>query len=488
MRKVCSIVIGALLLAGCGESTSSGNDEEPAPRDEVAERTVPAAGPAMLPPLDSELLDGLVLERFMAPDDIDPELVAQVEQSPNGEIALYGDPAAEDPFDAPWALAVVFQGSETSGLGGDFDPKGTDVRWFDVPVEQQNQELRSAGLLVGGMDEQRGRRLAEGVEVAGHDVPTEADEGPNTIDIDVAAIDGAPADLQRLTSSPVSGWEIGAASPGSTTMPSVTWSRRSDRGWASLSVTSFRADTAWQLLLRAVNGGDVIGANLLPVGGESAVDQSTGVATIEGATVLVQTQGGAPPIAEVIGSLEPAGAASWETLAREFPMQPPPTALPSAEVVLTGDALGGAYTYAVDVDTFDTPFGPSTVCRDQLMVAYPDGEFDGGGGLTTGQPCGPTGTIGLLALDNEATLIHGELNPEIVSIRLTLDGDEVLEPELEGDPRRAFVVVLDGSRRLQQVEALAADGRLVASFPDGQTELGFPEGTRASAGTVLQGR
>ena len=61
-------------------------------------------------------------------------------------------------------------------------------------------------------------------------------------------------------------------------------------------------------------------------------------------------------------------------------------------------------------------------------------------------------------------------------------------PSCSGDARRVFVVVLEGNRRLVQAEALAADGRLLASFPDGQPELGFPEGAIAGTGTVLQGR
>ena len=164
---------------------------------------------------------------------------------------------------------MVFQGSETSGLGGEFDPHGTDVRWIDVPAVQQSQELRSAGLLVGGMDEATGDELADNVEVAGG-YDTVGADGPNTIEILPDALAAAPGGLQRLTSAPVSGGEIGADDPGAATAPSVTWSRRSEAGWASLSITSFTADPAWELLLRAVNGGEPVGPNLLPVGGESA--------------------------------------------------------------------------------------------------------------------------------------------------------------------------------------------------------------------------
>jgi hypothetical protein len=336
------------------------------------------------------------------------------------------------------------------------------------------------------MDEATGDELADNVVVAGG-YDTVGPDGPNTIEILPDALAAAPGGLQRLTSAPVSGGEIGADDPGAVTAPSLTWSRRSEAEWASLSITSFTADPAWELLLRAVNGGESVGPNLLPVGGESPTGQSTGVTTVGDTTVLVQTQGAAPPIPEVIDALEPADDEAWRALATAFPMEPPPTYLTDADVVLTGPAINGAYTYAVKADTFDTPFGPSTVCSDDLKVAYPDGYFDAGG-LTGGQPCGPTGTIGLNGLANGATLIYGQLMPEAAVLRLTLDGDEVIEPELTGDVRRVAVVVLEGNRRLVQAEALAADGRLLASFPDGQLELGFPEGAIAGTGTVLQGR
>lgn len=483
---VAALAAGSLALAGCGDGPAPRSGADAAPGAQVEERARPVAGPALLPPLDGDLLAGLSLERFVAPDDIDPEVVAQVTRYPNGEVALYGDPSADDPFDGPWALAVVFQGSEDSGLGGEFDPHGTDVRWIDVPVEQQSQELRSAGLLVGGMDAAIADDLARNVEVAGGSTGPD-DDRPHKIEILADALAAAPGGLQRITSATVSGWEIGATQPGSDTAPSVTWTCRSDDARNSLTVTSFGADPAWELLLRAVNGGAAVGPNLLPVGGEGAPGQSTGVATIGDTTVLVQVQGDAPPITDVIDSLRPADRQDWEALATAFPMEPPPTSLTDADVLLTGAAHGGAYSYAVRVDTFDTPFGPSTVCSDELMVAYPDGQFDGGD-LSGGQPCVSTGSIGLVALVNGATLVHGELAPEVDAVRLTLDDGEVVQPDLTGDARRAFVVVTEGSRRLVQVEALAADGRVIASFPDGQPELGFPDGARGSSGTVLQAR
>lgn len=478
------IVIGALALGGCGDPTarSAGSDESPA----IPERTVPVAGPSVLPPLDSELLTGLSLYYRLAPGDIDPAVVEQVQQHPGGEIALYADPSAEDPFAGPWALAVVFQGSEMSGLGGEFDPHGTDVRWIDFPVEQQSQELRSAGLLVGGMDDATATALAESTEVsAGRDGPT--DDRPEKVEVLADALAAAPGGLQRITSANVSGGEIGAADPGSSTAPSVTWSRRSESDWASLTVTSFRADPGWELLLRAVNGGAEVGPNLLPVGGESAVGQSTGVATMGDTTVLVQTQGAAPPIPAVLDVLEPADEADWTALATAFPMQPPRTYLTDADIVLTGRAVDGAYTFALEVDTLDTPFGPSTLCNEELMVVYPDGQFDGGD-LSGGQPCTPSGAIGLLVLANGATLLHGDLPPEIVTLRLTLDSGEVLEPELSGEQRRAFVVVLEGDRRPVRAEAFAADGRLMASLPDGQQGQAFPVGEGSGSTVVLQGR
>lgn len=452
----------------------------------VAERAVPVAGPALLPPFDGELQNGWSLERSTAPDEIDPALVAQIEQYPNGEIALYGDPTLEDPFDGPWALAVVFQGSESSGLGGDYDAHGTDSLWIDVPVEQQSQELRSAGLLVGGMTDAAGDELAAGVQVgSGLDGPD--DDRLHKIEIPSSALTGAAVRLERITSAAVSGWEIGADDPGTQTTPSVTWTRGESSDRASLSVTSFRADPAWELLLRAVNGGAPVGRNLLPVGGESAQGQSTGVVTIGDTTVLVQTQGTAPPIAEVLDSLELAGPERWDELAAQFPMQPPGSMISDPDVRITGAVAGAAYTYALAIDVLDTPFGPSSTCRDDLQVVHRDGSWDVGG-FSQGEPCGPTGSVGVMSLQQGATLVYGALAPEVSRVRLTLDGGEIVEPELQGGPRRAFVVGFEAARRVRQAESFDADGRLLASFPDGEAELGFPDGTRSQGMFVLQGR
>lgn len=482
---VAVLAVASVALVGCGDEGAEPRATGSAPTEQIAERTVPVAGPAVLPALDSDLLAGLSLDRFTAPDDIDPAVVEQIEQYPNGEIALYADPAAEDPFAGPWALAVVFQGSETSGLGGEYDAHGTDVRWVDVPVEQQSQELRSAGLLLGGLDDATAADLAENTEVAGG-YTGQGDDRPHKIEILPDALAVAPGGLQRITSATVSGGEIGADEPGSGTAPSVTLGRRSASEWTSLTVTSFRADAGWELLLRAVNGGAAVGPNLLPIGGEGAVGQSTGVETIGDTTVLVQTQGAAPPIPEVIDSLQPADDEDWQALVAAFPMEPPPTYLTDADVVLTGRAADGVYSYALQVDLIDTPFGPSTVCAEELMVAYPDGSF-GSGDMSGGQ-CSATGTVGLLALANGSTLLRAEVPPEIMTVRVTLDGGEVLEPELSGEDRRAFVVVLEGDRRPVQVEAFAADGRLLASLPDGQLGQDFPVGGGSGSTVALQGR
>ena len=87
-----------------------------------------------------------------------------------------------------------------------------------------------------------------------------------------------------------------------------------------------------------------------------------------------------------------------------------------------------------------------------------------------------------------ATLVYGRLAPEASGVRVTLDGGEIVEPELQGGPRREFVVGFEAARRVRQAESFDADGRLLASFPDGEAELGFPDGTRSQGMFVLQGR
>ncbi len=497
-RKVAAgaLLVAALAAGGCGDpDEGTGQERTDGPAVDrvagaVAARAEPVAGPALLPPLDGELRDGWNLRLATAPDEIDPALVAQLQQHPNGEIALYGDPSLADPFDGAWALAVVVQGSETSGLGGEYDAHGTEVRWIDVPVEQQSQELRAAGLLLGGMDDAAGDALAAGLQVSGGVGGLAGgpdDDRPQRVEIDAAALAASGGGLERLTAAAISGWEIGADDPGSPIAPSATWTRGEAADRASLSVTSFRADPAWELLLRAVNGGASVGRKLLPVGGEGAKGQSAGVATIGDTTVLVQTQGAAPPIAQVIDSLGPAGPEQWEELAARFPVQPPGSIIGDPDVRITGTVAGSAYSYALAVDTRDTPFGPSTTCRDDLQVAHRDGTWDAGG-FSQGEPCGTTGWIGVMNLQSGPTLVHGSLPAEVGRVRLTLDGGQVVEPELQGGPLRAFVAAFDSTRLVVQAESFDASGNLLASFPDGLDELGSLSGVAAQPAVALQER
>ena len=204
------LAVGSLALAGCGDDTRGGGAERAAAG--VPERAVAVAGPALLPPSDSELTAGLPVEMVVAPDDVEP-LPGDLADAGPGLLALYGDPSAEDPLSEPWALAVLHQGSENSGLGGTFDARGTGTVWTEVPVEQLNQESRHAGVLTSGLDAPIVAALADGVEV------TDRDGAGEGIEIPPAVLDDQPGTLRLITAGSLDVAAIGSAWSAATWRP-----------------------------------------------------------------------------------------------------------------------------------------------------------------------------------------------------------------------------------------------------------------------------
>lgn len=466
MRKlvVAALAVVSVALAGCGDDPQEPNEAGvTGASGQVEDRTVVAAGPPLLPTLDSELLVGLPVEMVLAPDDVEP-LPTELADAGPGQLALYGDPAAEDPLAEPWVLAVLHQGSENSGLGGTFDDRGTGTEWTDVPVEQLNQESRYGGLLTSGLDASTVTALAEGVRVSSGDTLTE------TIEIPSAVLGDQPETLRLITSGAIDVAAVGSASERGTVAPVVGWSER-DSGYRLLSVTSYEASPGLELLLRATNGGPAIGPSVMPVGSAPPDNVVIGVRTIGDTTVLVQSvEFDAEQIETVLDSLRPATEEDWAALASGFRAAPPMTMVPDPDVLVTGAVFDGTYSLEIGIDTVETPFGPTQMCSTSVSVAFPGGT--GGGGDLSSGPCSSDGSVGVIGLsDRDGTIVHGEVPPSVSTVRLTLAGGQVLEPPLTGDQRRAFVAGLEGRTAVTSVETFGADGGALATAPGDTTGL-----------------
>jgi hypothetical protein len=431
------------LLAGCGGDGGSGPDQAD-PGERVPERAGLVAGPALLPPAASELLVGLPVELVVGPADVEP-LPAEVADAGPGQLVLYGDPSAEDPLSSPWVLVVLHQGSENSGLGGAFDPHGTGTSWTDVPVEQLSQESRHAGLLTSGLDGATVAELSKGVEVSGDE------SGGAGIEIRPSALGGRPETLELITAGSLDVAAIGSAWERGSVAPTVRWDEQ--HPWPEpsrrLAVTSYAADRALELLLRATNGGPAVGPSVMPVGSEPPDDVVIGVRTIEATTVLVQsTSLGVEGVEQVLDSLEPATDDRFAALRDAFLSEAPTVAaamMGDPEEMVSGTALGGRWFVAADIERVDSMIGPVDSCMISVGFQFADGSFGGGG--ARGGYCTELGSVSAeLVYGEEAVLVHGDLPTNVARVEIVLDDGSVHEPELVGARRLLFGFVVEGAR------------------------------------------
>lgn len=473
---MCALA-AVVALGGCGadpqEATDQGDDR---PGEQVLGRISTAPGTPLLPPLDSELLADMSVETVVAPDDVEP-LPTELADAGPGQLALYGDPSAEDPLGEPWVLAVLYQGSENSSLGGSFDPRGTDTEWTNVPVQQLGQEGRHAGLLTSGLDVSTVAALADGTSVGGSESTAAAIDIPSGV-----RSDQSPT-LRLVASGSIDVAALGSSRERGRSAPSVGWVEEGSVPYRLLSVTSYEASSGLELLVRATNGGSAVGPSVMPVGSAPPDGVVIGVRTIDETTVLVQSvQHGVEQVEGVLSSLRPATDGDWAALAAGFQAAPPTTRLPDPDVLLTGPVFDGTYTLEIGIDTMDAAFGPTQFCSTTVSVAFPDGSWDGGD--LSGGPCSAQGSVGFIGLrDRDGTVVHGELPPSVATVRLTLAGGQVVEPSLTGDERRAFVVVLEGRPAIASVEAFGGDGALVATASSDSFVVGAAPGS--SGGFVL---
>ncbi len=437
-------------------------------------------GPALLPPDDAPSLAGL-----SPVEVVDPERAAvEVEEQGGlswGFAALYADSTLDDPFAGPWALAVLHQGSENSGLApGDFDPHDTGTTWTDVPVEQLSQESRVAGIIAGGLDARAAQRLAEGARVSGGDADARIELTDSSPDVSQPGLDlvaSGRLDVAFLGSG------LSAPAPG----PSVRWA--TSREWTddlrSVRVTSYAADPALELLLRASIGGLAQGPVIVP----SIVppDQVLlGVRTIGNTTALVQSvrlESG--ELHGVLKPLEPVDDRRWTALAAAAGATPPAPMSPDPVAVTSGSIPDGTYTADVALSTVHGELGTFESCTESLTISYTDGSYGGGG--SQGGACSEFGTLQVTSLRAGASLVVGSLPPTAAAVRLEFDDGEVVQPELVGDGRLLFSLVRPaGAAPLRSLVVSAADGSPIADggpLDDSMPDVSGGEGS--SSGFAL---
>jgi hypothetical protein len=460
-----AVVAAASMVTGCGDGGDGGDGDGAAPPHPVEVEL--AAGPAMLPPAGDPLVEGATIERITMPGDITPEVAQRWSEYSPGRVLLFGDPALDDPFDGPWVLAVLLQGSESSGLGGEFDARDTGTGWVDVPVEQLNQEGRHAGLLYGNLDPAAAEALAEAVVVRS------GDELPGTIELPSAALRSAADEMELLVAADVDAGFLGATNAPSGVVPSVTWSRQGQDGWSRVAVSSLADTPGLELLLRAITGGAAAGPNLLPVGGEGAIDQLVVVRVIDDTLVQVQAQHlSLDEVVALVERLQPAAAERWVELRDAAFLQPAVgTSVPNAQVVL--DEVFGDLRVRNElaVDRVEGPFGPFDGCSTSLSMTLRSGVgLPNGGGMGFG-PCPELGSVHLTPLDDR-TIVRGLLPPPATHVVVRTSAGEVRRIDPVGDEWKLYAGEVDGVGTIVGVEAVAADGTVVGRMGPEPTPIG----------------
>ena len=452
MRAGIAAVVAALGLLACGDDSVpiTGGDLAPS-GDAVAVLDV---GSALLPPDDAPALDGLSAVEVLDPEGARADVEQYGGYSP-GFVALYADPALDDPFTGAWVLAVLHQGSENSGIAPDaFDPRDTGTRWTDVPVEQLNQERRTAGLLSSGVGDDDLARLVAGAEVSGaeSDGRIELAEARTGTGDQMALIAAGRLDVAELAA----GWTEPAPAP------SVRWASTSQ--WSddlrSLRVTSYAADPELELLLRASTGGATEGTALISTyAGDSPV--VLGVRTMGATTVLLQGVGlRGEELHGALKMLEPVDAARWTDLTEQVGSTPPEPRSANPAAVVSGRVPGGSFTADVQLGTMSV-FGSDVVtCESSIMVRTNDGEMRGGGG-SSGE-CSEHGGLSAMTLEDGGALFVGELPSAAAVVELVLPDGRVEQPELVGDQRRLFAHVEEGATFPTAATVRDADGTTIA--------------------------
>jgi hypothetical protein len=451
---VAVVLVSVIAVAACG---AGGDGAERSGAGLVVDELVaPEPGAAMLPSLDSAALADLVVETVRPPEDLEAERIEAARHDSAGQVVLYGDAEADDPFERPWALAIRHQGSENSELGQ--LPSGDEgLSYIDVPVDQLTQETLRAGVLSSG--------VARPQDLAGGLVVDVDDGGAGSVEIGADVREAAPERLEPITSGPLDLGLLGLAHADAANTPLVTWRSRPDAvAYRTLTVSSYAADPALELLLRATMGGATAGPQALVVSWSSG-EASSAVRTVGDTTVLVQ--GLSVPeeqLVALVESLRPATPEDWIVL-REAATRDRPRFMPEAEEYLSGELPGGRWELALDLDSGTADWGAFQTCNLGQSITFLDGAFGGGG--STGGQCPARGMVGVQPIyDTDVALLGGYLSSDLERLVVTLDDGSVVEPELvgSGSPWRLFGTVLQGSRRAVSAEVFDGAGTRVADL------------------------
>lgn len=443
------MILVAVVAAGCGEGDGGGAAASPIEVELVA-------GGAVLPATDDPLLVGSSIEMLRAPSDLTPEAVGSWTEHTPGRVVLYGDATLEDPFDGPWVFAVLLQGSESSGLGGEFDPRGTGTEWVDVPVEQLNQEGRYAGLLAGGLDASVVGALGEEAEVS------LGDGAPGSIELPASALRAASDQLVPLVGADVDDAFLGASGGMPGVVPTVAWSRTDTPDWSRLMVSSWAGRPGLDLLLRATTGGAAVGPNVMPVGGEGAIDQVVAIRVVGDTLAHVQAQQiPVDQLAAFAGRLSPVGEERWTELrdaAFRQPVQGP--GLPGAQVVLD-EVFGDVRVRSqLSVMPMQGAWGPFDSCVTSSDIWLRSGLSVAGTGGTSAGACPELGDVRVVPV-GDRTIVHGVATPSTDHVRLRLVSGEVLELRPQGDAWQLYAGDVAGVETIVEVQAVAADGSVI---------------------------
>lgn len=464
MGKVVVIVVVSGVLAACGGGGSDaasprGTDAEGSSRREVTPVAL-EQGQLLLPDPGDPVLEGYEISLARDPSLRPERQHAGPEDYASGWLQLYGDGSADDPFDAPWVLAVAQTINYDASLDAELIAGGDELDWALAEPDMDNPEAPAFGVLTSGLGD-AAQRL---VDAAGR---TLDEHGGVRIELPESVRAGEEPPLELLAAGPVDTAGLGRTSWSIDGVPIVEWGDDGTR----FSVQSFAEEPGVGLLLRAALGGERTGPAVVPISHPPDDDLLT-VRAVDGSTVLVQSNGLDPDQLDAVAdALRPTGAERLRQLAVAYNLAFSPSFPDGPDELATGDALGGRWYVALQLDPADSVLGPTEACQLAPALQFPEGRSVGGGMF--GGLCQLEGFVGATPVDDPpAVFIHGYLPPDAARIEVVAVDGTVHEPELVGERWKVFGLVLPDVDRASAARTYAADGRLLVDLldPDRSTE------------------
>lgn len=459
MGKVIVLVVVSGLLAACGgggrdaASRSGGEGAEAASRREVTPVEL-GPGELLLPDPGDPVLEGYELTLARDPSLRPEPQYASPEDHASGWLQLYGDASADDPFDAPWALAIAQTINYDASLDAERLHGGEELDWALAAPDMDNPEPPAFGVLTSGLGD-AAQRLVDGA------TRTSDERVGVRIELPESVRAGEQAPLELLAAGPVDTAGLGRTSWSVDDVPIVEWGDDDTR----FSVQSFAEEPGVELLLRAALGGERTGPVVVPISHPPDDDLLT-VRVVDGSIVLVQSNGLDPAqLDAVVDALRPTGAERIRQLAVASNLEFSPPFPGGPDELATGDALGGRWYVALQLEPTDSVLGPTEACQLAPAFQFPEGRSVGGGMF--GGLCQLDGFVGATPVDDPpAVFIHGYLPPDVARIEVVAADGTVHEPELVGERWKVFGLVLPDVDRASAARTYAADGRLLVDLLD----------------------